>query len=302
MITQAELIARLDKFFDIGAFDESGDKQYYPPGYESVLRRFVSSDFLERGWNGLAISNTTNIDRVYCIVFPSQSVLDTVIAREVERGAPGALIFSHHLFDYQESGPGRVYVPEVQLEELREHHISYYVCHAPLDCHTEVSTASALADALKLKEQTRFAPYYGGLSGVQGKVGAVSFHDFARRVAEVMGLNVLRYHNIRHNGRPVQRVGIVAGAGGKPDYIREALELGCDTFVTGEWWLYGPGEWRAQRREQMHDFLQAADVNLIGSSHYASEAVVMRDSLLAWLRETIPAVDSMFVPQDDPYR
>ncbi len=302
MIDQAELVTKLDTFFDVAAFDESGDRQNFPPGYDSVFQRFAAPGFLEGSWNGLMLDNTDTLDRVYLIVFPGQSVLDTIIAREVERGAQGALIFSHHMADYQESGPGFTYITEPQLEELREHCISYYQCHAPLDCHPEISTSSALANALKVREQQRFAPYMGGLAGVWGKIGPVGFHEFSQKVAAVTELPSLRYGAIRHNGRPLQQVGIIAGGGGQPEFIREAIDLGCDTFVTGEWWLFGPGESRAEQRVKMHDFLVTADVNLIGTSHYASESVVMRDMLPDWLRESVPSVEPVFIPQEDPWR
>ncbi len=298
MINQSELVAKLDSFFNTASFSEKGDLYYFPPGYESILERFLTPGFLVSAWNGLMMNNTAALDRVYLIVFPTPNVLDTIIAREVERGAPGALIFSHHLADYQEAGPGFTVIPETHLEELREHHVSFYHCDAPLDCHPEMSTSTALAEALKLREQRRFS----GDTGVLGKVGPVGFHEFARKVATVTELPYLRYSAIRHNGRPVQQVGIVTGTGGQPDVIQAAIDQGCDTFVTGEWWLYGPGETRAAYREQIHAFLQTADVNLIGTSHYASEAVVMRDPLPEWFRENIPSVEPLFIPQDDPWR
>ncbi len=302
MTNQAELVAQLDTFFNVAAFDESGDRQYLPPGYESILQRYAAPGFLESSWNGLMLNNTDTVDRIYLIVFPDQKVLDTIVAREVERGAPGALIFSNHMADYQENGPGFVNITEAQLEDLREHCISYYHCHAPLDCHPEISTSTALANALKLREQQRFAPYFGGMAGVLGKVGPIGFHEFAQKTAAATGLPYLRYSTIRHNARPVQQVGIISGLGGEPQYIQQAIDLGCDTFVTGEWWQFGPGEHRAESRAAMHEFLVSADVNLIGTSHYASECVVMRDQMPAWLRDNIPAVEPVFIPQDDPWR
>lgn len=302
MIPQAELSAKLDAFFNVAAFDERSERQTFPPGYESILKRYADPGFWEGMWNGLMLNNATAFERLYLVVFPSQSVLDKIIAREVERGAPGALIICHHLGDYNENGAGFVPITEAQLEELREHHISYYVCHAPLDCHPEISTAGALANALKLKDQARFAPYRGGLSGVYGKVAPLGFHELVKKVIEVTGLPSMRYSGLRNNGRTIQQIGIVAGLGGTAEYIQEALDLGCDTFVTGEWWLFGPGDWRAKRREKIHEFLLTADVNLIAASHYASEAVVMRDPLLEWCRDAAPGTEAVFIPQDDPWR
>ncbi len=302
MIPKAELVSKIDTFFNIKAFDERGERQSFPPGYESVLKRYAAPGFWEGPWNGLLLDNATALERVYCVVFPSQSVLDKIIAREVERGAPGAMIFCHHLGDYNESGLGFVPITEPQLEELREHRISYYACHAPLDCHAQISTSGALADALKLKEPARFAPYFGGLSGVYGKVNVPGFQELVKKVIEVANLPYIRYSGLRNNGRPIQQIGIVTGLGGTVEYIRAALEAGCDTFVTGEWWLFGPGEWRARRREKIHEFLLTADINLIAASHYATEAVVMRDAMPEWFLENAPGIEPLFIPQDDPWR
>jgi len=306
MIAQAALTSKLDKYFDIAAFDEHDTRRFFAAGYESTLRRYALASFLDGGWNGLLLDNTPQIDRVYLVVFPTPQVLDTIIAREVERGAPGAMIFSHHLFDLAENAPNMEFVQEPILQEFREHHINWYVCHSPLDCHETLSTSGALAAALKLKNPERFAPYHGGKAGVVGTVsapsGVVGFHEFCKKVAEVNELPALRYHGIRHNGRPVSKVAVVAGGGGTVEYITEAVELGCDTFVTGEWWLFGPGEWRAARREQIHDLLKTTDINLISATHYASEAVVMRSQMMDWFREHVSAVDPVFIPQEDPYR
>lgn len=302
MATQADLVVTLDKFFEVRAFDEKQEWAPFLVGYESILGRFAAPGFLEGPWNGVMLDNTPDVDRVYLIVFPGESVLDTVIAREVERGAPGAIIFSHHPLDYQASGPGFVPIKEAQLEELRAHHISFYQCHAPLDCHAEISTSKALAVGLKLRDQERFASYHGSFAGVWGKIGPLSFQDLAKRVAEMVGVPTLRYDGIRHNGRPVQQIGIVAGGGGTPEDIQEALSLGCDTFVTGEWWLSGPGDYRTQWRESMAAFLHTADVNLIAASHYATEAVVMRTQMLQWFQQNTPGVEPVFIPQDDPWR
>ena len=302
MINQVELVAKLDAFFNVTAFDESSGRRNLPAGYESIFERFAAPGFLTGTWNGLALHNTDALDRVYNIVFPGQSVLDKIIAREVERGAPGAMIFSHHLPDYQESGPGYSYITEAQLDELKEHQISLYVCHAPLDCHPEISTSTGLATALKVRDPERFAPYVGGLAGIHGKIGPVGFHEFARKCAEVTALPTLRYDAIRHNGQPVQHVAVITGTGADLEFLREAVSLGCDTFVTGEWWVFGPGEWRAPYREAVRALLNDMKLNLIGTSHYASEAVVMRDQMPAWFYENAAGIEPLFIAQDDPWR
>jgi putative NIF3 family GTP cyclohydrolase 1 type 2 len=228
--------------------------------------------------------------------------LDTIIAREVADGAPGALIFAHHLTDLEESGRGPVTIPEVQLEELKEHRISYYTCHAPLDCHLEISTARALANALGLHEQEHFAPHYGGMSAVHGVVGKpTSYQAFAARLAKITDVDRLRYDQVRHCGLPVNRVAVVPGGGGRPERLEEAAAAGCDTYVTGQWWPFSETNEAAEpHREQMRQLLPQVRMNLLGASHYATEMVVMRDQMPGWFRDR--GVDAEFVPQEDPWR
>src|SRR5690348_3945282 len=97
LISQDELISKLDKYFNVIAFDESDDRRFFPPGYESIFDQYANPAFANGTWNGLMLRNSEKIDRIYTVVFPAQSVLDKIIAREVERGTPGALIFSHHM-------------------------------------------------------------------------------------------------------------------------------------------------------------------------------------------------------------
>jgi len=302
VIALKNLTAKLDAFFNISAFDESKLLPPRPAGYDSMLARFAVPEFSTL-WNGLMLNNAPEIDRVYLVVFPNQEALDQIIAREVERGAPGGLIFSHHPADFSESLPEPVYITETLLEDLREHRINLYHCHAPLDCHPEISTSGAIAEALKMKVLGRCAPYRGGMAGVYGKIPYNTFDECARKVAESMDLPTLRYVNIRHDGLPVHKAMVVAGGGGATlEYIQEAIDLGCDTYITGEWSYFGPGEWRAAQREALRAFLAKAQINLIAGSHYASEMVVMRDQMRNWFKEQVPGIEVVLIGQKDPWR
>ena len=55
-------------------------------------------------------------------------------------------------------------------------------------------------------------------------------------------------------------VAIVAGWGGRPEWMARAQTLGCDTFLTGEALMFGPL------------FAKEAGMNLIVAGHYATEA------------------------------
>lgn len=298
-----KLCLALDTYFNIGAFAESDWLDLIPETKRGAFLRFLRPEFAERLWNGLMLENPTEkgeIDRVYLAVFPSQSVLDTIIVKEVERGAPGALIFTHHPLAYNEREAAFKPISTAQLEELQEHRISLYACHAPLDCHPEVSTTNALANALELQEQQRFAKYYAGLAGIHGKVPTTTFQAFAEKLAQVCELSHLRYDQCLHNGQPVHHIALIPGGGDASDLIEEAVKLGVDTYITGHWWLFGSSDFAKTRREQMANDIARFEINLLGASHYSSEMPVMRDQMPDWFRQY--NLETLFIRQEDAWQ
>jgi len=298
---QVNIILELDTFFEVQAFDErEGWSFTIDSTYQEAAKPFVKNGFWESSWNGLMLDNTDEVDRVYLVVFPSRTVLDTIIAKEVGRGGEGALIFAHHPAAYHEAGKGFSPIPIEQLEELEEHRISFYNCHAPLDCHTSISTGNAMANALGLNDVQRFAKYYGGYAGVIGTVPDVSFSAFAERLADVCELDHLRYDQILHNGQPVKRVAIVPGGGDSETMLDEAQARGADTYVTGHWHLFGDNDFAEQRRESFKQYIPNLKMNLLAASHYSSEMVVMRDQMQTFFDDKFD-LEAQLIRQDDPW-
>jgi putative NIF3 family GTP cyclohydrolase 1 type 2 len=300
-MNQSELVYKLDEFFAVQRFHEHELwSRIVPANALAVYQRFVRTEFFQGTWNGLMLDSTSEIDRVYLIVFPGQAVLDTILALELEREAPGALIFAHHPADFEESGKGFKGISEAQLEDLREHHISYYCCHAPLDNHPEISTVLALAKALKVHEVQPITDEGGHTEGVHGHVHDMDFGKFTERIAEVTELPYIRYAQTRFNGQPVTHVAVIPGGGDKPAQLERVRDLGCDTYVTGQWWLLGNYDYAEQQRAQMRDVVPHMPMNLIGTSHYASEMVVLRDQMPGWFRNA--GIEARFIKQPDPWR
>ncbi|MCD4685392.1 MAG: Nif3-like dinuclear metal center hexameric protein [Anaerolineae bacterium] len=300
-MNQSELVHKLDEFFNVQHFHEHELwSRIVPANNMAVYQRVVRPEFYQGLWNGLMLDSTAEIDRVYLIVFPGQAVLDTILALELEREAPGALIFAHHPADFEESDRGFRGISEAQLEDMREHHISYYCCHAPLDNHPEISTVVALAKALKVHDWQPIADERGYTEGVHGHVHDMDFVKFAERIAEVTELPYIRYAQTRFNGQPVERVAVIPGGGDKPGQLERVNNLGCDTYVTGHWWLQGNYDYAEQQRAKMRDVVPQMPMNLIGTSHYASEMVVLRDQMPAWFRNA--GIEARFIKQPDPWR
>ena len=115
-------------------------------------------------------------------------------------------------------------------------------------------------------------PY--GIGRVGNTVGLPRYApEFAAFVKETLGANGVRYVDAR---RPVRRVAV--GGGACADMLRDALALGCDTFVTAD--------------VKYNGFLdaKALGVNLIDAGHYPTEQVVV-PVLAKWLSDGLPQVE-----------
>ncbi len=300
-MNQGELIQKLDTFFAVQKYDEREHWQRrIPPAALSAYEQLARAEFFQGTWNGLMLDSAAQVDRVYLIVFPGQAVLDTILALELERGAPGALIFAHHPSDFEESGRGFIGISEAQLQDLREHNISYYCCHAPLDNHAELNTATALAKALRLREVQPIHSADEKLDGVHGYVRDVNFGQMAERLAEATELPYIRYSQIRFNAQPVAHVAVLPGGGDQPERLERARALKCDTVVTGQWWPSGQYAYAEQQRAALQKLIPQLPMNLLGASHSASEMVVFRDALPGWFRGL--GVEARFIRQPEPWR
>lgn len=87
-------------------------------------------------------------------------------------------------------------------------------------------------------------------------------------------------------GKTVQRVAVCGGAGG--EYIKEAFDAGCDTFVTGE--------------AKHHEFLEAKrlGINLIVAGHFSTEIPVL-EKLCDSILKKFPKLEVLTAYEECPY-
>ncbi len=291
----AALAARLDSFFHVD--------RYPPDDFDIIeefcresgvpLDRYATPGFVRRH-NGLMLHNADAVERVFTLVFPSEEVL-----AEVERRADGrqALIFTHHPMDMETSTRGLLPIPEEWLRRLREARVSLYSAHAPLDCHDSVSTSRALARAVGVPAEAPFAGYLGGHAGVHGRIDPTPFEGFIERIRAACGVQRVDAKRVHTD---VRHVAVVAGGAAFPPLMQEALEAGCDTYLTGDFRVRHGGPWAEEHRPQFDTFVESVPLNLIGASHFASEALVLQHDMVDFFRGL--GLPAEFVPQSDPWR
>ncbi len=291
----ADVAAHLDDFFHLDDYppEDFAEIVEFCDDAGIPLAQYATPAFMRRH-NGLMLANAAEIHPVYTLVFPS----DDVIA-EVRRRAYGrpALVFTHHPMDLETSGRGLMPIPTTTLERMREGGISLYSAHAPLDCHDAVSTSCALARAIGVPATETFAGFMGGCAGVIGEISPVAFDEFlgcVRRGCDIERLDTKQAHD------NVRRVAVVAGGAAFPPLMQEAVDAGCDTYVTGDFRVRHGGPWAEEHRPEFDAFVADVPLNLIGASHFATEALVLRHDMIPIFAEL--GLGAEFVPQADPWR
>ena len=218
-------------------------------------------------------------DRQVARLLVSLDITEEVVAEAAELGCQ--LIVSHHPVIFfpaksiTDSDPtGRT------LLSLTERQIAAVCAHTNLDAvHGGVNDALAqklgLVQIEQLKQDGVDAsgrPY--GIGRVGNTAGIPMYAPaFAAFVKEALGANGVRYVDARS---PVRRVAV--GGGACADMLKDALAMGCDTFVTAD--------------VKYNGFLdaKALGVNLIDAGHYPTEQVVV-PVLAKWLESGFPKVE-----------
>jgi len=204
--------------------------------------------------NGLQVDNRAPVRRIAAAVDCSQRTIQGAI----DAGA-NLLVVHHGLF-----WGGLQPLVGAQLSRVRlllDHDIALYSAHLPLDAHEALGNSLLFAREIGLTPAGGFARYQTIFCGVHGNADMLT-GDLVAACGHFAGRH--GGHAIAsayEPGRRTRRWGVVSGAGISPDTIREAMELGLDTIITGE----GP-HWSA---------VDAAEKGLVivYAGHYATETL-----------------------------
>ena len=218
-------------------------------------------------------------ERAVSKILVSLDITEEVAEEAAELGAE--LIVSHHPVIFRPAKSVTDGDPDGRvLLALAEHRIAAICAHTNLD-----AVAGGVNDALAQKlglvqsEQLHQDGVDGsgrpdGIGRVGSTTGAPMYAPaFAAFVKEALGANGVRYVDAR---RPVRRVAV--GGGACADLLRDALALGCDTFVTAD--------------VKYDQFLEAKalGITLMDAGHYATEQVVC-PKIVEYLARCFPALE-----------
>ena len=218
-------------------------------------------------------------DRTVDKVLVSLDITEEVVAEAAQLGCQ--LIVSHHPVIFFPAKSVTDATPDGRiLLSLVEHNIAAVCAHTNLDAvcggvNDALARKLGLTNIEQLKQDgvdSSGRPY--GIGRVGNTAGVPMYAPaFAAFVKETLGANGVRFVDAR---RPVRRVAV--GGGACADMLKDALALGCDTFVTAD--------------VKYNGFLdaKALGVNLIDAGHYPTEQVVV-PVLAKWLESGFPKVE-----------
>lgn len=139
---------------------------------------------------------------------------------------------------------------------LKEHRISHYYNHLPLD-DAPFGTNSSLAKVLNLVEVKKVNEDDGFMCGLIAETNEqLQFEIFVERVKNTLGEPVLSW---KFNDRPIKRIHIVCGGGHRLSDMSVAKEEECDLYLTGEKMVYTV------------EYAKYNNLNLIVASHTFTE-------------------------------
>ncbi|HET7044728.1 MAG TPA: Nif3-like dinuclear metal center hexameric protein [Gaiellaceae bacterium] len=235
---------------------------YVEPGYETR-------------WNGLMVRGGAEVERVVTCVFPGDGVIADL--------EPRTLLFSEHPVDFADRS-GFLPLARSSFEALREKECSFYHVHAPLDQHPRISPSRLLAEGLGLEALEEYLPIDEGLPGGAAILGTseLSLEGLVARLRVFLGDDV-PVHVVQRGHGHAGRVAVVAGGGADPEILRESLERGCDTFVSGNAGTYCELELVREVNRAFRRAAEEANVSVVDATHYGTERPPQL-AMLDWFR------------------
>lgn len=214
--------------------------------------RLNSRDFHDYSLNGLQYEGCRQITTVCAAVDATMEAVEAA----AEEGAE-ALLVHHGLFWGKSPVPLTGRVGEI-VRALVKNDISLLAYHLPLDAHNEIGNNRLLANDLSLTGTVRFGLEGRSYLGVAGALPQPqSPDDLAQTLGDAWNCTSPRVYG--YGPELISRVAICSGRGATEEWLSEALELGCQAYLTGE---------------VVYEELLAAQhlgINIITAGHYQTE-------------------------------
>lgn len=201
--------------------------------------------------NGLTVENKSEIEKIALAVDAS---LDAF--RETKSIGANLLIVHHGLLHREKTFPitGPLYE---RIKFLLDNDIALYSVHLPLDAHPELGNNAQAVKVLGGREGREFGREGGIYIGKEIIFDEpISFGELVERVEKRFNTRPIVWS---FGGDGVKSIGYISGGG--IGFLKEAIQLGVDTFVTGE------------PRHSAYWTAKESKMNCIFAGHYATETL-----------------------------
>jgi dinuclear metal center YbgI/SA1388 family protein len=223
---------------------------------DALLRVRETPDY-SPALNGVQVEHRGPVTKIAAAVDTSART----IRGAVEAGAN--LLLVHHGLFWGGLQPltGPLY-SRVRL--LLDHDVALYSAHLPLDAHETFGNSLLLAREVGLEASAGFARHETIDCGVRGMSDLATADLLSRLNTFAKSHGGSAISSALTPARRTRHWAICSGAGANADTIREAVERGVDTLITGE----GP-HWSAVDAEEK-------GLVIIYAGHYATETLGVR--------------------------
>ena len=150
-------------------------------------------------------------------------------AEEAARNHVNLLITHHDAWEWM-SG-----IKEEALKILKQNNITHFYIHLPLD-DAEFGNNTSILRKLGFEVIDKFSNDEGMYCGRVGETNKpITFEELVNKIEGLLEEPVRAWKN---NDRLIKKIGVVTGAGFSAIDIKDAADLGCDIYLTGEKILY----------------------------------------------------------------
>ncbi|MBR1375393.1 MAG: Nif3-like dinuclear metal center hexameric protein [Cardiobacteriaceae bacterium] len=235
--------------------------------------------------NGLQVEGKAEIRKVLTAVSASKSAIEEAIKTKADA------LLVHHGYFWKGENPELIGIKKERIKLLLSHDINLFAYHLPLDLHPTLGNNAAIARDLSAHcglENVAQSPeekllFFGDIAqnspALAADALAEKLHLIFRRKPQYVGsLNCKKEQKIR-------RIAWCSGAA--QDFLSEAVKLGADAFISGEY---------AERT--YHEAFEYG-IFYFSCGHHATERGGVQ-ALSTYLREQY-CLESSFYDQENPF-
>lgn len=225
----------------------------------------------DKGEYGFTNIGCEEIEKVgYCTNLTLES------AEEAVKNNVNLLITHHDAWEWMTG------IKEEALAILNQNKIAHFYIHLPLD-DAEFGNNTSILEKLGFEVIDKFSNDEGMYCGRVGEIdNPITFEELVNKTEGLLEEPVRAWKN---NDRLIKKIGVVTGAGFSAIDIKDACNLGCDVYLTGEKILYTV------------QYAKYSKINLIVGSHTFTEIFGL-ETLAKILSEKYPMLEIVRISEE----